>query len=72
MLEQILREHRSDHARHQALHNVIDVLRHEFHATGDRELDDLWYRALGRIAHSTTSAGVEHRCLSSTTSTRAC
>jgi DNA-binding LacI/PurR family transcriptional regulator/signal transduction histidine kinase/ActR/RegA family two-component response regulator len=60
-LEEMLGERRGDHDRHQALHNVIDALRDEFRHVADGELEDLWYRALSRIAFSTTTAGVEHR-----------
>jgi len=60
-IERLLGERGSDYDHHQALHNVLDALRLEFRPVSTRELDDLWYQALSRIAYRTTTAAVQHR-----------
>ncbi|HEY3495212.1 MAG TPA: substrate-binding domain-containing protein, partial [Polyangiaceae bacterium] len=61
-LERAIRRYQGDHDAHQALHGAIDALREDFRETVvDRKIDDLWYRALSRIAHATSAASVEHR-----------
>jgi DNA-binding LacI/PurR family transcriptional regulator/signal transduction histidine kinase/ActR/RegA family two-component response regulator len=60
-VESLLRDTPAQDVLWQALHDIIDGLRSDFHEVADVALDDVWFRALSRVAHGTMGAAVEHR-----------